>query len=83
MKEARENELKKMYDELIYRNVKNNFQHMLKISFALQLLRLTLYVGLTHPLKPSLFWIQSGIELDISKKQIIYRVLVAMSVEHI
>lgn len=54
LKGVLENEEKKMFDEVIYRNAKDNFQHMLKIPSALQLLRLTLCVGLTLSLKPSL-----------------------------
>lgn len=54
LKGVQENEVKIMLSEVIYRNAKDNFQHMLKIPSALQLLRLTLCVGLTLPLKPSL-----------------------------
>lgn len=53
----------------MYSNVNNNFQHMLRIPLGLQLRRLSFYIGLTLPLKPSLFWIQVGVELDISRNR--------------
>lgn len=69
LREIQENEGQKKEDEFMYSNVNNNFQHMLRILFGLQLFRLTLCIGLTLPQKPSPFWIQVGVELDISENR--------------